>query len=72
MTWSNGSKDWEMTYKKNSPEEVIQNVLNQLHDGSNILMHELPWTDKALDDLLTKMEQQQYSFVDPNAIEAVE
>src|SRR5206468_8119878 len=25
MTWSNGSKDWEMTVKNNHPEQVVSN-----------------------------------------------
>lgn len=68
MTWSNGSLDWDMS-TKNKPDKVIQNVLDQLHPGSNILMHELPWTAEALDDLLTQLEQKGYSFVDPREIE---
>jgi len=69
MTWSNGSKDWEMTTKNNQPDKVVANVLEQLRPGSNILMHELAWTDKALDKLLTELEQRQYGFVDPSTIE---
>lgn len=69
MTWSNGSLDWEMTNQKNDPNKVIENVMKQLHGGSNILMHELPWTVKALDSLLTQLEEKGYSFVDPNVIE---
>jgi peptidoglycan/xylan/chitin deacetylase (PgdA/CDA1 family) len=69
MTWSNGSLDWDMTNKNNDSGKVIENVMKQLHDGSNILMHELPWTVKALDTLLTQLEEKGYSFVDPNAIE---
>ncbi|MDD9267605.1 polysaccharide deacetylase family protein [Paenibacillus sp. GCM10023248] len=69
MTWSNGSLDWEMTNQKNDPNKVIENVMKQLHGGSNILMHELPWTVKALDSLLTQLEDKGYSFVDPNSIE---
>ncbi|UJF31168.1 polysaccharide deacetylase family protein [Paenibacillus hexagrammi] len=69
MTWSNGSLDWEMTTKKNDPNKVIDNVMKQLHFGSNILMHELPWTVEALDPLLTKLEEKGYSFVDPGSIE---
>jgi len=68
MTWSNGSLDWDKSTKDN-PEKVIQNVLDQLNPGSNILMHELPWTVEALDELLTKLEKKGYSFVDPRAIE---
>lgn len=68
MTWSNGSLDWDKS-NKNKPEKVIQNVLDQLNPGSNILMHELPWTVEALDELLTKLEQKGYTFVDPRSIE---
>lgn len=71
MTWSNGSLDWDLS-KVNMdkrPQAVIDNVMEQLHDGSNILMHELPWTAETLDDLLTQLEQKGYAFVDPNAID---
>ncbi|MGM1046065.1 MAG: polysaccharide deacetylase family protein [Bacillota bacterium] len=68
MTWSNGSLDWE-SKSKNNPDAVINNVMEQLHPGSNILMHELPWTVEALDTLLTKLEKKGYSFVDPRNIE---
>jgi len=71
MTWSNGSLDWDMKNiaEDKRPQAIIDNVMKQLHSGSNILMHELPWTAKALDDLLTQLEQKGYSFVDPNAID---
>ncbi|WP_314585367.1 polysaccharide deacetylase family protein [Paenibacillus terrigena] len=68
MTWSNGSLDWD-SKNKNKPDAVIKNVLDQLHPGSNILMHELPWTVEALDELLTKLEDKGYSFVNPLAID---
>jgi peptidoglycan-N-acetylglucosamine deacetylase len=72
MTWSNGSLDWDlkksfdMTTKSKT---LIENVMNQLHKGSNILMHELPWTVAALDSLLTQLEEKGYSFLDPRAID---
>lgn len=71
MTWSNGSLDWDMNKlaMEKRPQAVIDNVMEQLHKGSNILMHELPWTAEALDELLTQLEQKGYSFVDPNAID---
>ncbi|MFE6076060.1 polysaccharide deacetylase family protein [Paenibacillus sp. NPDC057886] len=68
MTWSNGSLDWDKS-TKNKPDKVIQNVMDQLNPGSNILMHELPWTVEALDELLTKLEQKGYTFVNPRSIE---
>ncbi|WP_136606215.1 polysaccharide deacetylase family protein [Paenibacillus dokdonensis] len=70
MTWSNGSLDWTMKSKgTDNPQKVIQNVMDQLHAGSNILMHELSWTTEALDQLLTKLESKGYTFVDPRSIE---
>ncbi len=68
MTWSNGSLDWDAK-SKNNPDAIIKNVMDQLHPGSNILMHELPWTVEALDTLLTKLKNKGYSFVDPRNIE---
>ncbi|WP_338134412.1 polysaccharide deacetylase family protein [Cohnella candidum] len=70
MTWSNGSLDWDLGKNvKNKPQAVIDNVMKQLHPGSNILMHELEWTSETLDNLLTQLEAKGYSFVDPNSIE---
>ena len=70
MTWSNGSLDWNLGKNvKDKPQAVIGHVMEQLHAGSNILMHELPWTAEALDELLTQLEDKGYGFVDPNAIE---
>ncbi|MBO9606423.1 MAG: polysaccharide deacetylase family protein [Paenibacillaceae bacterium] len=67
MNWSNGSLDWADNQHK--PAGVIQSVLDQLHAGSNILMHELAWTAEALDELLTKLEALGYGYVDPATIE---
>lgn len=70
MTWSNGSLDWTMSSKSSgNADKVVTNVLDQLHSGSNILMHELPWTVEALDTLLTKLESKGYTFVDPESID---
>jgi peptidoglycan-N-acetylglucosamine deacetylase len=68
MTWSNGSLDWDAS-TKDKPDAVIANVLDQLHPGANILMHELPWTEQALDRLLTQLADKGYSFIDPFTIE---
>ncbi|MBD2869624.1 polysaccharide deacetylase family protein [Paenibacillus arenilitoris] len=68
MTWSNGSLDWDRS-ARDKPEEVIRNVLEQLHPGANILMHELPWTADALDELLTRLTGKGYAFIDPGEIE---
>lgn len=69
MTWSVGSLDWEIKEDEaNKTDKLIKNVTDQLHSGSNILMHELPWTVEALDALLTTLEGKGYSFVDPRSI----
>ncbi|WP_042162604.1 polysaccharide deacetylase family protein [Paenibacillus gorillae] len=68
MTWSNGSLDWEQK-SPGDPDKVTANVLEQLHPGANILMHELKWTAEALDGLLTKLEDKGYGFIDPATIE---
>lgn len=67
MTWSNGSLDWDSRHQ--NANAVIQNVMEQLNPGSNILMHELPWTVEALDQLLTVIAEEGYSFINPKAIE---
>ncbi len=69
MTWSNGSLDWDAS-ARNKPEVVIANVMEQLHPGANILMHELPWTADALDELMGKIEAEGYGFIDPETIES--
>lgn len=68
MTWSNGSLDWDAK-TSDKADEVIQNVMKQLHPGCNILMHELPWTAEALDKMLTLLEEKGYAFLDPRTIE---
>ncbi|CAI6057748.1 polysaccharide deacetylase family protein [Cohnella sp. JJ-181] len=71
MTWSNGSLDWTMsgTKIKDKTKAIIGNVTDQLHPGSNILMHELTWTGAALDELLKTLEGKGYGFVDPASIQ---
>ncbi|WP_338551758.1 polysaccharide deacetylase family protein [Paenibacillus sp. KS-LC4] len=68
MTWSNGSLDWEQK-SPGDPNKVVANVMEQLHPGANILMHELAWTAEALDKLLTQLEDEGYGFIDPATID---
>jgi peptidoglycan-N-acetylglucosamine deacetylase len=70
MNWSVGSLDWEIKESDaDKTKKLIGNITDQLHSGSNILMHELPWTAEALDTLLSTLESKGYSFVDPRSIE---
>jgi peptidoglycan/xylan/chitin deacetylase (PgdA/CDA1 family) len=66
MTWSNGSLDWDSNNQ--SPTAVVNNVMEQLHPGSNILMHELHWTVEGLDKLLSELIKAGYTFVDPKEL----
>jgi peptidoglycan-N-acetylglucosamine deacetylase len=68
MTWSDGSLDWDAS-TTGRPDLVVAHVLEQLHPGANVLMHELPRTAEALDPLLTQLEQRGYGFIDPATIE---
>jgi len=67
MNWSNGSLDW--ADNKGDPDGVVRTVMEQLRPGCIILMHELSWTAEALDELLTRIEEEGYSFLHPEAID---
>lgn len=67
MNWSNGSRDWMDGYQET--DQIIDSVMEQLHAGSNILMHELPWTAEALEPLLTRLQEKGYRFVHPAEID---
>ncbi|WP_164984946.1 polysaccharide deacetylase family protein [Ammoniphilus sp. CFH 90114] len=64
MNWSVGSLDWE--YK--DPEKVVDQVLSNMHNGANILMHDFPVTAEALDPLLKELTEQGYHFVLPTEV----
>lgn len=66
MNWSDAAKDWEKTAK--NQDVFIKNVIDELHPGSIILIHEHPWSLANLDALLTTIEQKGYTFADPNNI----
>jgi peptidoglycan/xylan/chitin deacetylase (PgdA/CDA1 family) len=66
MNWSGAAKDWE----KSARDQKIfnKNVIDGLHDGEIILIHEHEWSSKNLDGLLTEIEKKGYAFADPNQI----
>ncbi len=68
VTCSIDSRDWEMTADSNDPKALAQHIVDLAHPGANILMHELPWTVEALDNLLTELKDMEYDFVDPYSI----
>jgi peptidoglycan/xylan/chitin deacetylase (PgdA/CDA1 family) len=66
MDWSGAAKDWE---KSTIEKDIfINNVTNNLHSGSIILIHEHPWSLANLDALLTTLESDGYTYVDPKNI----
>jgi peptidoglycan-N-acetylglucosamine deacetylase len=66
MNWSGSDLDWEA----NTKDEKIfdENVINDLHPGEILLIHEHSQTAKYLDKLLTILEEKGYSFADPSQI----
>lgn len=61
MNWSVGSLDWE--YK--DPNKIVEQTLSTMHDGANILFHDLPQTADALDSILKQLKKENYEFVLP-------
>lgn len=66
MNWSGAAKDWERSAR--DEKVFLNNIMGSLHDGEIILIHEHPWTVKYLDNLLTKIEEKGYTFIDPTQI----
>lgn len=66
MDWSGAAQDWnKSTIEK---DIFVNNVMNDIHPGSIILIHEHPWSVANLDALLTALENKGYTYVDPNNI----
>lgn len=67
MNWSLGSLDWEY----NKPEQsdlVVEQVLDNIVPGANILMHDKEVTARALEQILEELTNQGYSFVLPTEV----
>ena len=60
--WSLAYVDW---YKDKQPskEDALNKIMSRIHDGAIILLHSTSKTNsEILDELLTKLEEQGYSF----------
>ncbi len=66
MDWSGSALDWDKSAREK--DIFINNVTSNLHPGSIILIHEHPWSLENLDALLTKLELDGYTYVDPKNI----
>lgn len=63
MDWSGSALDWN---KSSAEKDVfISNVMNGVHSGTIILIHEHPWSVANLDALLITLESKGYAFIDP-------
>lgn len=66
MDWSGTAMDWD---KSTVEKDIfVNNVMNNVHSGSIILIHEHPWSLANLDALLIKLEGEGYTYVDPKNI----
>lgn len=66
MDWSGAAMDWnKSTIEK---DVFVNNVMNNIHSGSIILIHEHPWSLANLDALLISLESKGYTYVDPKDI----
>lgn len=66
MDWSGAAQDWnKSTIEK---DIFVNNVMNTVHSGSIILIHEHPWSVANLDSLLIALEEKGYTYVDPKDI----
>lgn len=66
MDWSGSVLDW--TKASHEQSVFVENAMNNLHSGSIILIHEHPWSLANLDALLTRIEKDGYTYIDPKNI----
>ena len=60
--WSLAYVDWHKD-KQPSKEEALNKIMSRIHDGAIILLHSTSKTNsEILDELLTKLEKQGYTF----------
>ncbi len=69
MNWSLGGEDWVKKYE--TKDALIMHVLEQLHPGANILMHEHPWTAEAMPEIIKGIKDAGYTIVEPSEIETL-
>lgn len=71
MNWSYGY-DWDNEYMT---EEAIADIMvnaEELNNGANLLMHDRKWTNAALHEIVTGLQEKGYEMVDPALIETAE
>ncbi|SDB87264.1 Peptidoglycan/xylan/chitin deacetylase, PgdA/CDA1 family [Pelagirhabdus alkalitolerans] len=65
MNWTYGY-DWNEDYtNKEALEEIM---VEEVHPGANLLMHDREWTSEALPGIIEGIKEKGYDFVDPSTI----
>ncbi len=59
VMWRVASIDWEL---KCDPQQIIDNVIDNLEDGAIILLHELRQTVDILPEMIKKIREKGYQF----------
>ena len=59
VMWDVDSRDWALA---NDPDRIVANVLQEVQEGSIILLHERPQTVQVLPRLIRELRTQGYSF----------
>ncbi len=67
MNWSYGY-DYFTEYREASALEEVMVNAPELTDGGNLLLHDREWTNKALKNIVTRLQDKGYQFVDPHDI----
>lgn len=60
VLWNVDARDWE---PNRSPDQILETVLQEVRDGSIILLHERPQTVQVLPRLIRTLRSRGYSFV---------
>lgn len=71
MNWTYGY-DWDAEYQTKEAITDIMLHAPELRSGANLLMHDREWTNAAIADIVTGLEEQGYELVDPKDIETIQ
>lgn len=71
MNWTYGY-DWEQAYQNKDALTDVMLGSDYLHNGAILLMHDRAWTNEALKDIVTGLQEKGYDIVDPDLIKVPE
>lgn len=67
MNWVYGY-DWDKAYQEKEALSDIMVNTEHLSDGAILLMHDRDWTNEALEDIVTGLQEKGYDMLDPAKI----